>query len=682
LTTVEENEVQIPELLTRARHCYRAGELDQVEALCRQILGKKPGQLKALYLLAMSQQERGKLNEASGNLDEILAALPQSPRAHHARGLARQEQGNLSEAVRSFQEAVALRPGLVPARIAMALGLEGQGKSEEAAALLREVLDQRPELAEVHLALGTLLEKLGKLEEAVHAYRQAVRLDPDRAAAHNNLGALLLKQGELAEAGRSIGEALRLQPSFAEAHYNLGTLWHRRRQLTRAIDSYQRALRFQPAFVAAHNGLATVLIEDGQQEAAREHLEESLRLQPQQAEAHATRGKLLLQEGQRDQAVASFQEALRQDPDCVPALAVVAYYHVFPLDDADRERMRALVASPYTSLAEASRLHFGLATQSDRAGAYDDAFAHYRQGNLQRRKLLKEAELAFDAPAHHRWVERIRTVCDTFYFRRSAGKGRSTERPVFIVGMPRSGTSLVEQILSSHPDIYGAGELRNIDQIARELPARLPPPAPGAGASQTSDFPYPDCILRLGDVLLCRLADEYLEWLARLNGPALRVTDKMPVNFLHLGLIAALFPRARVIHCVRDARDVCLSCYQQDFAGVNFSCDLGDLGHFYRDYRALMEHWRSVLPLSMFDVVYEELVADQEVQSRRLVEFCGLAWDDRCLRHDKNPRAVHTASQVQVRQPIYKSSVGRWKNYARHLGPLFEVLGETPEGSP
>jgi hypothetical protein len=182
------------------------------------------------------------------------------------------------------------------------------------------------------------------------------------------------------------------------------------------------------------------------------------------------------------------------------------------------------------------------------------------------------------------------------------------------------------------------------------------------------------------------LADEYLEWLARLNGPALRVTDKLPLNFLYLGLIATLFPRARVIHCVRDARDVCLSCYQQDFAGVHFSCDLGDLGRFYRDYQRLMAHWRQVLPLSMTDVIYEDLVADQETHCRRLVAFCGLEWSDRCLKHHENPRAVQTASQVQVRQPVYKSSVGRWRSYARHLQPLLDELGEglpqTAKGSP
>jgi hypothetical protein len=241
---------------------------------------------------------------------------------------------------------------------------------------------------------------------------------------------------------------------------------------------------------------------------------------------------------------------------------------------------------------------------------------------------------------------------------------------VFIVGMPRSGTSLVEQILASHPNVFGAGELRDLQRLAEELPARV-------GAKEA----YPACLVRLDGSAACALADEYLERIGRRSGAALRVTDKMPLNFLHLGLIAALFPRARIVHCIRDPLDVCVSCYCQDFqGGPNFLWDLTDLGKFHGEYERLMAHWGSVLPLPILEVVYEELVDNLEAVSRRLISFCGLDWDDRCLAYHQNARAVRTASLVQVRQPVYKSSVGRWRHYAPHLRPLLEALGRPLEG--
>jgi hypothetical protein len=366
--------------------------------------------------------------------------------------------------------------------------------------------------------------------------------------------------------------------------------------------------------------------------------------------------------------VRSYREALRHDPNCVAALAAVTIHSLYPLGDSEVHRIRTLLARPGLPPTDAPRLHFGLGVRADRTGAHDEAFDHFNRANALRRRLLQVAGTAHDAEEHHAWIEQIITTCDAAYFRHVAGLGRRTERPVFIVGMPRSGTSLVEQILASHPDVFGAGELRDIDLLAKKLPARW-------GGREA----YPVCLRNLDAATTSFLADKYLERLARLNGPAIRVTDKMPMNFLNLGLIAALFPRARVIHCVRDPLDVCLSCYFQDFVGVNFSCDLGDLASYYRDYERLMAHWRSVLPLPLLEVVYEELVEDQEAVSRRLVSFCGLNWDDRCLAFHQNRRLVHTASLVQVRQPIYKGSVGRWRHYAAHLRPLLEALGRSVE---
>jgi tetratricopeptide (TPR) repeat protein len=641
--------------------------LEGVERVCQDVLRAQPNQVKALYLLGAGYHELGRLDEALRHFDRILRVCPASARAHHARGSVLRDQLKLDEAVRSFQQGARLRPRFLAVRISLAMALQEQGSYEEAEASFREVLRLRPELPEAHVALAITLEAQGKLDEAVAAYRQALFLDPQAAAVHNNLGALLLKQSKIAEAGVAITEALRLRPNFAEAHCNLGALRQRRRQLDAALDCYKRALDLEPSLVAAHQGLAAALLEDGQPQAARACVQATLRLRPNLAEAHATLGKILLQEGEREAAVASFRAALRCDPNCVAALGAAAFFGVCPLSDAELDRIQTLLAKPGLPATDASRLHFGVGSLKDRAGAYDEAFAHFALANDFRRAVLREEGSAFDARSHRAWVEKIVAACDAAYFARTRGLGLGSERPVFIVGMPRSGTTLVEQILSSHPDVHGAGELRDINRLAEELPARL------GGLAE-----YPACLKRLDGGAVAYLADKYLERLARLNDSVRRVTDKMPLNFLHLGLIAALFPRARVIHCVRDPFDVCLSCYFQDFGGVNFSSDLADLGNFYRDYERLMAHWGSVLPLPTFDVIYEELVGEPEAVSRRLVSFCGLEWDDRCLTFHQNRRAVHTASQMQVRQPVYKKSVGRWRHYAAHLQPLFDALQKNP----
>ncbi len=321
---------------------------------------------------------------------------------------------------------------------------------------------------------------------------------------------------------------------------------------------------------------------------------------------------------------------------------------------------------------ERSRLHFVLARVRERAGAYDHAFAHYRRAN----ELLQEsqgADGAADPAEQRRLVDRLIAVCTPAFFERVRSFGSDSEVPVFVVGMPRSGTTLAEQILASHPHARGAGELNDIDGLATRLPERL-------GGTQ----PYPECLERLDPATARAAADVYLGRLRQYGGTAARVIDKLPFNFVHLGLIAALFPRARIVHCRRDPIDTCLSVYFQDFA-QSLPCgrDLGQLGRYYRDYERLMAHYAQVLPLPLFELRYEELTADQEAVSRRFVSFCGLEWDERCLRFHETERTVRTCSALQVRQPLYRSSVGRWKHYEAHLGPLLEALGrDSGESTP
>jgi hypothetical protein len=249
------------------------------------------------------------------------------------------------------------------------------------------------------------------------------------------------------------------------------------------------------------------------------------------------------------------------------------------------------------------------------------------------------------------------------FLHRAYAFGTESETPVFIVGMPRSGTTLVEQILASHPDTFGAGETRNIQRLVSQFGR------PGE---------YPECVARLDVNVARRLADEYVLELHRRSGGKARVTDKLPGNFHHLGLIATLFPRAQIIHCQRDPRDTCWSCYFHNFQEVTYNCDLETLGGYYREYERLMSHWKACLPVPIFEVHYEQLVEEPERIIRELIAFCGLKWNDDCLRFHETRRPVRTASNLQVRQPVYQHAVGRWRNYTRHLGTLLTALGLPP----
>lgn len=283
-----------------------------------------------------------------------------------------------------------------------------------------------------------------------------------------------------------------------------------------------------------------------------------------------------------------------------------------------------------------------------------------------RRQSLKARNIEVD---HEKYLGLIGQMIETFdraYFQRVGSFGLDTELPIFIVGMPRSGTTLIEQIVASHPLVFGAGELKHIGRIAANL------------KSQTGE-PYPRCVSRLDRETVCQIARQHIECLHELGGDAVRVVDKMPLNYNHLGLIASLFPQARVIHSRRDPLDTCVSCLRQ----YAIPSSLEEIAVCYRQYEKLMDHWRQVLPLSMLEVQYEDLVTDSESVMRRLIEFCGLEWNDRCLDFHNSDRAVQTPSKLQVRQPMYASSVGRWKRYEKQLRARiqgWELLSGEPPG--
>jgi len=656
----------IAQAFALAQQYHQAGSLQQAVAIYRQILEAEPAYAPALYHLGAASEALRDFPEAVACFRRLLNLAPGHAEVYNHLGVALYRQGNLAEAATAYRQALRVRPDFAEAYANLGVALQAQGQVGEAITCYQRGLSIRPDFAEAHNNLGLALKEQGDLQGAVACYQRALQLQPDSPRTFSNLGNALREQCRLKDAAACYQQALRLLPGDFDALYNLGVTMRELGQDAEAEAIFHEVRRLHPTLPEAHNNLGNVLREQGDVEGAVGAYRQALRLRPSYAQAHCNLAHALEEQGRPAEAAAHLLEARRLRPDWAPPLFTLAElaaqgHYQFP--EADVQRIVALAGDPGISESDASVLHFALAILREKAGAYDEAFASYRQGNALMHGFLRKSRRAFDPREHKETIDQLIATFTPALFHRVRGFGLDTELPVFVIGMPRSGTTLVEQILCGHPLVFGAGELKEVPRLVSELPARL----------QVKER-YPQCIHRLDQPTAWALAEEYRARLTRRGGAAARVIDKQGMNYLHLGLLAILFPRARVIHCRRDPRDLCLSCYFQQFREVNFAWDLADLGRYYRAYERLMDHWRAVLPVQPLEVAYEDLVANPEAVSRRMVAFCGLDWDDRCLAFYENRRPVQTMSKLQVRRPIYTTSVGRWRRYEKHLGPLLEAL--------
>lgn len=483
----------------------------------------------------------------------------------------------------------------------------------------------RAELARREIEAGDALSNRGQLLEAVDRFNHAVRLAPHEAQYHYKLAVTAWKAEQFGHVERHLREAARLEPQNAAAQEGLALWFFRENQLDRALQHINAALTLRPDSIQFAVTLADILRSSQREQAAWKVLAPLISAGICGSRLARIFALLAPKVGQEQRAIAYIQQALQ-----VPGL-------VQPGD--------------------IPRLHFAAAHLLDQMGSYDDAFEQARLGN----------ELSMREFDRSGYSQSVSARIDYYTRSRLKALPRATHgnrRPVLIVGMPRSGTSLVEQILASHPAVFGGGELSKLVDIALSA----------LNAPWSQGLPFPVCSDHLSLKTVDDLAADYLSTIQSLNARATYVTDKMPKNFLLLGMVELLLPDIHVIHCMRDARDTCLSCYFTDFGTRHdFTFNLGDLASVYRDYRRVMAHWKNVLTLPILDVRYEDLVADQEGQTRRMLNFLALPWDDRCLAFHQNKRMVATASRDQVRRPLYASSVGRWKHYEKHIGELLAL---------
>ncbi len=589
----------------------------------------------------------------------LLERYPDAGFAWKVLGVLLQVQGR--ESLPALRKAVECLPGDAEAHYNLGNTLLMMGRLNEAEASYRRALRIKPDDADIHFNLGNTLRDQGRQEQAVASYLKALQIRPDHAEVYGNLGNILQELGRLDQAEANYRRALQIKPDYAIAHYNLGNILHEIARLDEAEASYRQALQIQPDNADALVNLGKVLQEKDQPDEAEASFQKALQIESDHAEAHSNLGKLYMDMGRIDEAEASLRQALEIRPDDLAVRLSLALARKAKVGD---ENLAALIAAevamrngttPLTD-KDAVFLHFALGKSYDDTGDHAKAFTHFFEGGR-----LKRASFDYDADKTAGHFASIMRNLDKATLERLHGGGDSSTVPIFVLGMPRSGTTLTEQIIASHPDVHGAGELPDLTTILRR---------DVAGAT------FPDNLHSLDQACLSAWGADYVAGLQRRAPDARHITDKMPANFLALGLIHLMLPNAKIIHVIRNPVDTCLSCFTTPFErGQEHTYDLAELGRYYADYARLMEHWRKVLPDGAFlDVQYEDIVADQEAQSRRLIEYCGLEWNDACLNFHRNKRMVRTASMTQVRQPIYQSSVVRWRPYEKFLGPLLDAL--------
>jgi tetratricopeptide (TPR) repeat protein len=655
----------VPAFHANLAEAYRAtGQLERAAGCCRAALGLWPDYPEALCNLGLALQGLGKKAEAVTQFRRALELRPEFATAHNNLGIVLRELGQFDEALEHFRRAVELEPMFAPARTNLGQMLLDRGQAEEALPHCEEAVRLQPNMAALHHNLGNALRAMERYVEARSSYLEALRLEPDLAPAQAHLGLTLLRDGQINDALPWLKRAVELDPANANFEEFLAELYVEREDPGEAIPHFERALSLsEDERPGIHLSLGWALQDEGRHAEAREHYETALRIQPDSAAAQLNIGGLSEEQGRMDKAEDAFRTALRVQPNFPIPHARLATLLRGKLPDEDLAALERRLADPELPQAPRARLLFGLTHVLDARGEYARAGECLREANAISKSLAK-GHREYVPADHERFVNGLLKAFDAGFFERVAGSGHDSRRPVFVFGLPRSGTTLIEQILASHSRLHGAGELR-----AARLTFEAIPVAVGLTGPPMEGVPH------LDGPALRRLAEQQLERLRVLAGdrPA-RVADKMPDNYMYLGLMAAVFPRATFIHCRRDPRDIAVSCWMTDFRSIRWANDLEHIASRFQQYRRLMEHWQAVLPATIHHVDYEETVSDTEAVARRLIAACGLDWEPACLEFHTNERPIRTASVTQVRQPVYKRSVARWKNYEASLGELFANL--------
>jgi tetratricopeptide (TPR) repeat protein len=633
-----------------------------------EILAVVPGHPAAQLMLGSARRRLGAAAEALDVLDPLAGEHDRWAMVHYERGLALGMLRRGDEAVTALRRAVELAPGMADGWRALADHLAAIGDAEGADAAYARHLRfsvRDPRLLEAGAAL--VENRIAVAEELL---RQHLREHPTDIAAIRMLAEVAARLGRHRDAEVLLRRCMELAPSFTAARYNLASVLHRQGKGSEALAEAEQVLAQDPANPSYRNMKAAILGQLGEYGKAIDIYREVLGAYPYQAKAWMSYGHALKSAGEREESIAAYRRCIELSPGFGEAWWSLANLKTVQLGQQDLETMQSQLGQDGLTEADRFHFHFAIGKALEDAGEWEAAFRHYAEGNRLRRALVR-----YDADGNHDKVGRTKALFSREFFRERAGRGCPAPDPIFIVGMPRAGSTLLEQILSSHSQVEGTMELPDLIAMARGLDDRKAP---------SDEAKYPGVLASLGADELAALGERYLAQtrVQRKSGAPLFI-DKMPNNFAHVGLIQLILPNAKIVDARRHPLACCFSNFKQHFArGQHFAYDLADLGRYYRDYVELMAHFDEVLPGRVHRVHYERMIDDTEGEVRRLLDYCGLPFEEGCLRFYENERAVRTASSEQVRQPIYREGVDHWRHFERWLGPLKQALGPVLEAYP
>lgn len=646
-------------LFDEALELINAGDPVAAEKLCREAVQRNPKDVTMSGLLGAVLIKRRRLDEAEQVLKQTIALAPTFAKAHEDLGYALLEQERYEEAVEMLQKATRLDPKLDAAHFNLGKALASTGRGKEADAAFEASFELSPERKK--LAQAAKHHQEGRIEEAEQLYRQVLNNNPRNVDALRMLAMVAATAKRYDDAERLLRKAAGIAPDFLTAVVDLGRVLKEQDRFEEAIDCFKNAIAINPNNSHTHFLLASAYSPAGlNREAAREY-RRALALAPEHPGALLGLGNALKTIGKQDEAIKAYQDCIRVRPDNGEIYWSLANLKTYRFSDEQIAEMVARVDNP-EGLTEQSEVNFlfALGKAHDDRQDYDQAWRYYERGNGKQRMLAQ-----YDPVQTETLNDAIVEVFDKALLEEKAGKGCPDRAPIFVLGLPRSGSTLVEQILASHSQVEGTSELPYLGRVAMSL-----------NRNRADGVNYPEAVRELEAAHLTALGEDYINYarLHRTEGKPFFI-DKMPNNFPTIGFLNLILPQAKIIDARRHPLDACVGNFRQHYAkGQTFSYDLTDLGEYCLQYLRMMDHWHQALPGRILTVQYEEMVTDFETQARRLLDYCELPWEDACVRFYETERPVRTASSEQVRQPIYTDALNFWRNYERHLDELLEIV--------
>jgi tetratricopeptide (TPR) repeat protein len=635
----------------------RSGDAEMAEQICRGALEQFPADANILCLSARALMRLKRPELAESHANAALALHPDYPRPHEILGDIFMGKGKAEKAVEAFRRAIELEPARANTHMKLGMALMKVGRTGEAESAIEDFKRLDPNRESI--ARAAELEKNDMHAGAEKIYRQILKRDPDNVEALRLLAIVAASQDHYGDAEVLLQQAVNCAPDFLRARADLVSVQLERDRFDEAIKNAEALIRIDETLPDSYLLLGNAFGSAGRYDEAVAAYEKTLELAPNHRGAYAGLGNMLKTAGRHDDAVAAYRASIRHNPEFAEAYWSLANLKTFRFEDHEIKAMESLLEKAGLPPESLVQLCNALGLEYENRRDFDRAFAYFQRGNAAQRLIER-----YDPVETEEVNDRLIETFSSKNLKRLGGSGDPDRSPIFIVGLPRSGSTLIEQILASHSMVEGTHELGDLGRLTQQIPKKF-----GTGEE------YPEVMCQLEHEQIRKIGERYIAQTRRHRAGRARFVDKNPNNFAHVGLLHLILPHAKIIDARRHPLDSCLGSYKQLFAkGQSFTYDLVEVGEYYLQYRHLMNHWHDVLPGFVLEVHYEDVVADLENQVRRILEHCELPWEEECLRFHETDRPVKTASSEQVRRPIYSSSVNLWRNYEEHLDELIEVL--------